>query len=190
MRKDAASGKLRIIGGTLRGSRIDVPNVPGLRPTPDRVRETLFNWLAPVIDGARCLDLFAGTGALGIEAWSRGAGAVDFIERDPRLVAALRNDLTRLRVTDATVHATDALAFLHNTVQACDIVFLDPPFAADLWTSTAHALDTRGWLKPGAWIYIEAPSEVRPSLPEHWRLHREARAGDVGFALYRNEPIP
>lgn len=185
MRTPAASGKLRIIGGSLRGSRIDVPDSPGLRPTPDRVRETLFNWLAPVIDGARCLDLFAGTGALGIEAWSRGSGAVDFIERDARLVTALRNDLIRLRVTDATVHATDALAFLHNTAHACDIVFIDPPFAADLWTTTAQALDARGWLKPDAWIYVEAPSEARPILPEHWRLHREARAGDVGFALYQ-----
>lgn len=182
----AVTGKLRIIGGTLRGSRINVPNAPGLRPTSDRVRETLFNWLAPVINGARCLDLFAGTGALGIEAWSRGASSVDFVERNPRLAIALRNDLVRLRAKDTNVHATDALAFLQNDAQAYDIVFLDPPFAANLWAATARTLDVRGWLKPGAWIYIEAQNNAQVNLPEHWLPHREAQAGDVGFALYRN----
>src|SRR5581483_4346490 len=106
-RANAAPGRVRIIGGSLRGSKLEVPDVPGLRPTPDRVRETLFNWLMPVIDGARCLDLFAGTGALGIEALSRGAAVVDFVESDARLVALLRANLSRLKQT-AAVHAMNA----------------------------------------------------------------------------------
>ncbi|HSE11103.1 MAG TPA: 16S rRNA (guanine(966)-N(2))-methyltransferase RsmD, partial [Rudaea sp.] len=106
---DSRLGKLRIIGGSLRGSKLAVDDVAGLRPTPDRVRETLFNWLAPIIDGARCLDLFAGTGALGVEALSRGAASVDFVERDPRLAQSLRQNLQRLRQADATVRCADAL---------------------------------------------------------------------------------
>src|SRR6516162_3241568 len=111
-RSEARPGRVRIVAGTLRGSRIDVPDLPGLRPTPDRVRETLFNWLMPVIDGARCLDLFAGTGALGIEALSRGAAWSDFVETDPRLAQALRENLARLKQTQAAVRGGDALALL------------------------------------------------------------------------------
>src|SRR6185312_11393174 len=131
-RSSSAPGKLRIIGGTLRGSRIAVPDFPGLRPTPDRVRETLFNWLAPVIDGAQCLDLFAGTGALGIEALSRGAAQVDFVESDARLADLLRANLTRLK-QDAQVHVGDAMRHLAQVSSRYDLVFLDPPFAADAW---------------------------------------------------------
>src|SRR4051794_41546295 len=110
-RANAAPGRVRIIGGSLRGSKLEVPHVPGLRPTPDRVRETLFNWLMPIIDGARCLDLFAGTGALGIEALSRGAAAVDFVETDAKLAQALRANLSRLK-QEASVARADAAAFL------------------------------------------------------------------------------
>jgi 16S rRNA (guanine966-N2)-methyltransferase len=179
-----STGRLRIVGGTLRGSRLDVPMAPGLRPTPDRVRETLFNWLAPVIDGARCLDLYAGTGALGIEALSRGAAQVDFVDTDNRLVALLRANLARLRQT-AAVHRGDALQFLAATDARYDIVFLDPPFSGGLWAAAASALEARDRLQPGALIYIESPAEEIPLLPANWVLHREGRAGAVRYSLYR-----
>ena len=178
-------GKLRIIGGSLRGSKLIVPEAPGLRPTSDRIRETLFNWLAPVIDGARCLDAFAGTGALGIEALSRGARSVDFFERDPKLAALLRETLVRLKQT-ASVQVVDAIgALAQPTSQPFDIVFLDPPFAADFWSAAAQSLESNGWLASQAWIYVEAPADRKFDLPVTWMLHRERQAGAVRFALYR-----
>jgi 16S rRNA (guanine966-N2)-methyltransferase len=183
-RPSSPPGKLRIIGGLLRGSRVAVPDKPGLRPTPDRVRETLFNWLAPVIQGARCLDLFAGTGALGIEALSRGAVQVDFVEADARLADLLRANLIRLK-QDANVHSTDALRFLARDAARYDVVFLDPPFAANLWGDAARALEAHGRLLDSAWIYVEGPANATLELPQNWALHREGRAGDVRYALYR-----
>jgi 16S rRNA (guanine966-N2)-methyltransferase len=177
---------LRIIGGSLRGSKLAVPQVPGLRPTPDRVRETLFNWLAPTIEGARCLDLFAGTGALGIEALSRGAAHVDFIERDPVLAQLLRDSLIRLKQTQATVRNVDAFSFLVSAPAAAfDIVFVDPPFDANLWEEAAQRLEARGWLSSTALIYIESSVTRVLSTPSQWQLHRESQAGAVRYALYR-----
>ena len=184
MRADARPGRLRIVGGTLRGSRIDVPDAPDLRPTPDRVRETLFNWLMPVIEGAHCLDLFAGTGALGIEALSRGAAAVNFVEANAQLADLLRANLARLHQS-APVTRSDALQFVASGDARYDIVFLDPPFAADLWSSTAQALETHERLAPDAWIYVEAPVDAAVQVPGGWDLHREGRAGGVRYALYR-----
>ncbi len=183
-RADSAPGRLRIVGGTLRGSRLDVADAPGLRPTPDRVRETLFNWLMPVIEGARCLDLFAGTGALGIEALSRGAAQVDFVETDMRLAPLLRENLMRLKQT-ARVHRRDALQFLAATDARYDIVFLDPPFGAGLWSVAAQALEAHDRLQADALIYVESPAQEIPVLPVNWPLHREGRAGAVRYALYR-----
>ena len=183
-RADFAPGRLRIVGGSLRGSRLDVPDTPGLRPTSDRVRETLFNWLVPMIAGARCLDLFAGTGALGLEALSRGAARVDFVEADARLADNLRTNLTRLKQT-ATVHRADALQFVAIAAASYDLVFLDPPFAADLWTQAAQALETHARLAPRAWIYVESPAGEIPLIPVGWAMHREGRAGAVRYALYR-----
>jgi 16S rRNA (guanine966-N2)-methyltransferase len=189
-RSDAkAAGSLRIIAGTLRGSRLAVADRVGLRPTPERVRETLFNWLVPLIDGTRCLDLFAGTGALGIEALSRGAAEVVFVERDAQLAANLRANLLRLRQA-ARVECADAPAWLERSDAsgadgAFDLVFLDPPFAADQWTAVAQRLQARGLLKPGALVYVECPADAAPSLPANGLAHREGRAGDVRFALYR-----
>jgi 16S rRNA (guanine966-N2)-methyltransferase len=181
-----AAGKLRIIGGSLRGSKLAVPDVPGLRPTSDRVRETLFNWLMPVIDGARCLDLFAGTGALGIEALSRGAAWADFIESDSRLAQALRENLQRLKQTQASVRSGDAATLLRMPPQSpYDIVFVDPPFSAAFWEPIAHTLEAQGWLRAGSFIYLEMPAQLRPALPEAWDLHRESTAGAVRYALYR-----
>ena len=180
------AGKLRIVGGRLRGSKLAVADIDGLRPTPDRVRETLFNWLMPFIDGARCLDLYAGTGALGIEALSRGAAQVDFFERDARLAQALRENLARLKQDAVRVRQTDALAALGETAaQPYDIVFIDPPFVLDLWNESARLLETQAWLAPHALIYIESPVGQTFSLPPAWQLHREGRAGTVRYALYR-----
>lgn len=183
--RGGAPGRIRIIGGNLRNSRLEVPALPGLRPTAERVRETLFNWLVPVIEGARCLDLCAGTGALGIEALSRGAASVHFVERDARLAQALRDNLTRLKVTAGQVAALDGATFLQAQPQPQDLVFLDPPFAQGLWSPLALALERGGWLAARAWIYVESPRGVVPELPSNWQLHREGHAGEVRFALYR-----
>jgi 16S rRNA (guanine966-N2)-methyltransferase len=182
------AGKVRIIAGRLRGSRLAVPDRPGLRPTPDRVRETLFNWLAPVIDGARCLDLFAGTGALGIEALSRGASECALIESDRDLARRLRENIERLKVEGARVIETDAMAYLSGTAQRFDIAFVDPPFGANLWSESMRRLETRGWLAESAWIYVESPLDAAPEPPPRWMLHRENRAGAVRYALYRRAP--
>ncbi|PXV52091.1 16S rRNA m(2)G-966 methyltransferase [Dyella jiangningensis] len=181
----AGSGRIRIIGGHLRNSRLDVPDLPGLRPTPERVRETLFNWLAPVLAGVRCLDLCAGTGALGIEALSRGAFAVQFVERDARAAQALRANLARLKAEGGHVIAGDAQAYLQGTAQPFGLVFLDPPFALDMWSALADRLEQGGWLAPSAWIYVESPRQAAPALPANWAPHREGVAGDVRYALYR-----
>ncbi|OOG66047.1 16S rRNA (guanine(966)-N(2))-methyltransferase RsmD [Rhodanobacter sp. B04] len=185
----AAPGRIRIIGGNLRNSRLDVPDLPGLRPTAERVRETLFNWLAPVIGGARCLDLCAGTGALGIEALSRGAAGVQFVERDAQAARALRDNLGRLKAAGGQVAVAAAGTFLQGAAQPADLVFLDPPFALDLWATLAQQLEAGGWLALPAWIYVESPRASAPALPSNWQLHREGQAGEVRFALYRR-PVP
>ena len=179
------NGRIRIIGGSLRNSRLEVPDLPGLRPTPERVRETLFNWLAPMIVGAWVLDLCAGTGALGIEALSRGAAAAYFVEPDVQAARAVRNNLTRLKATGGEVMVMDAQGFLRGPARAFDLAFLDPPFASDLWSALAAGLEQGGWLAARAWIYVELPREEAPNLPPNWILHREGRAGEVRFALYR-----
>src|ERR1700743_55394 len=123
----ATPGRIRVIGGQWRNSRLEVPDLPGLRPTPERVRETLFNWLMPVISGARCLDLCAGTGALGIEALSRGAAGVCFVERDARAAPAWRGNLQRRKRAGGEVSAVDAAVYLKGAAQRFELVFLDPP---------------------------------------------------------------
>lgn len=183
----SAAGSLRIVAGNLRGSRLGVPDVKDLRPTSDRVRETVFNWLAPVIVGARCLDLYAGTGALGIEALSRGAAHCVFVERERGLCELLRKNLARLRVTDARVVNDDAQGFLAAPVpaEAFDLVFLDPPFSANLWTATALRLEQAGRLCAGAYVYVETPADAVFEPPAGWSPYREGHAGAVRFALYR-----
>lgn len=182
-------GKLRIVAGSLRGSRIEVADGEGLRPTSDRVRETLFNWLAPMVEGARCLDLFAGTGALGIEAISRGAADCVFVERDRSQAQHLGQTLARLKIDNARVVNADALDWLGSSAQPFDLVFLDPPFSGNLWAEAAARLETGGWLAADAWIHVEMSEGISPALPPGWRLHRESRAGAVHFALYRRDPM-
>lgn len=183
------AGRVRIIAGSLRGSRIDVPSAPGLRPTSDRVRETLFNWLAPALPGAACLDLFAGSGALGFEAASRGAAQVTMIERDARLAEALKATAQRLRATAVQVRNDDAIAWLARPPQhRHDIVFVDPPFAADLLDRVLSGLQPH--LSDDAWIYVECGREQSVATPAGWVLHREGATRDVRYALYRRRAAP
>jgi 16S rRNA (guanine966-N2)-methyltransferase len=177
-------GQIRIIAGHLRGSKLPVPDRPGLRPTSDRVRETLFNWLQTKVPGANVLDLFAGTGALGFEAVSRGARSTVFVERDPALADALRGSATRLKTQTVRVVTADALGWLQQPGgERFDLVFLDPPFEAGLWEEAARRLAP--WLAPDAWIYVETPAKNPPALPPDWRLHREGQTRDVRYALFR-----
>jgi 16S rRNA (guanine966-N2)-methyltransferase len=185
----AARGQLRIIGGAWRGRRLEVAAIEGLRPTPDRVRETLFNWLQPVIEGARCLDLFCGSGALGLEALSRGAADVVFVDRAQAAVAQLRESLQRLGATGAEAHAAEALDWIAHAPQAhFDVVFIDPPYRQGLAGVCAARLEARGLLAPHALVYLEtAADEPAPQVPACWRLHRERRAGQVAYRLYARE---
>lgn len=176
-------GAVRIIGGRWRGRRLPVSGDTAVRPTGDRIRETLFNWLAPVISGTRCLDLFAGTGALGIEALSRGAAEVCFVERDPRLARLIEESLRRFDAHGARVIVADAVRFLQGVPQPFDLVFLDPPFGA-VDPGELCTLLCGGWLAGGARIYLELPrGQALPALPQGWELLRENTAGQVRYAL-------
>ena len=181
--------EVRIIGGEWRGRKLHFPPAAGLRPTPDRVRETLFNWLQFELAGARCLDLFAGSGALGIEALSRGAAEAVFVERDAVSARAIRDMLAQLRCDRGRVEQVDALAWLERGPPASkpfDIVFLDPPYGEAWLPVLAEKLERGGWLAPGAWIYLEdAAARGEPLLPAGWALLRSKRAGDVGYHLAR-----
>ncbi len=183
----ARSSSIRIIGGEWRSRKLTVPDAPGLRPTPDRVRETLFNWLAPTIQGARVLDAFTGSGALFLEALSRGASTGVAIDANTDAVNNLRRNLAVLQCDDAEVLRVDSLQYLNNkTEQGFDIVLLDPPFHQDLLLSACQLLEDNNWLNKDAWIYTE--SEQVPSslgVPSTWRLHREKHTGQVHYALWQ-----
>ena len=177
---------MRIIGGAWRGRRIRFPSVAELRPTPDRVRETLFNWLQGVIGDARCLDLFAGSGALGLEALSRGAREVVFVEHATEVAQALRASLATLGGTAARVVGGDAFRFLAGSARPFDVVFLDPPFAQGRQDELCKLLEDGGWLAPRAFIYLECAARGgRPPLPSAWETVRETRAGEVLAVLAR-----
>jgi 16S rRNA (guanine966-N2)-methyltransferase len=179
-------GQVRIIGGSLRGSRLAVADAPGLRPTPQRLRQTLFDWLAPVIEGARVLDAFAGTGALGIEALSRGASEAVFFERDRMRADAIAADLLRLRQSAGRVLCVDTLAALATPpAERFDVVFLDPPFEAGAWTNASALLDANGWLAPMARVYVETAPEDVWEAPARWTIHRQREAGAVRGTLLR-----
>jgi 16S rRNA (guanine966-N2)-methyltransferase len=190
--RPGAPGRLRIIAGEWRGRRIAVPQAAGLRPTPDRVRETLFNWLQGVVPGARCLDLFAGAGALGFEAVSRGAARVVMVEAVPRVAAHLREQVRLLDAVDRIqVHAGDALQYLARCDEAFDLVFLDPPFHGDLLVRALTTLADGRCLRPGARVYVEyAASAEPPPLPEGWIIAREGRAGDSAHLLTAPIELP
>jgi len=183
--RGAQARELRIVAGRWRGRRLRFPAASPIRPTPDRVRETLFNWLRGRIEGAHCLDLFAGSGALGLEALSRGAADVVFVETDAAAVRALRALLAEWGGSGGSVVQTDAARFLGQAARAFDLVFLDPPFAAGLLPDTCARLAAGGWLAPGAHVYLErARREPAPGLPAAWRELRSGKAGEVSYHLY------
>ncbi|HUA22660.1 MAG TPA: 16S rRNA (guanine(966)-N(2))-methyltransferase RsmD [Steroidobacteraceae bacterium] len=182
-----AARTLRIIGGTWRGRRLRFPDAQDIRPTPDRVRETLFNWLAARVPGSSCLDLFAGSGALGLEALSRGAARLTFVERDAGAASAIVARLEEWGAHGARVENVDARRFLERPpAEPFDIVFLDPPFASTLLAPTAERLEQGGWLANDSLIYVECPADGEPrnALPRGWAPLKAKRAGEVGYHLY------
>ena len=177
--------QLRIIGGQWRGRKLSFPSVPGLRPTPDRVRETLFNWLAAAVPGARCLDLFAGSGALGLEALSRGAGSLTLVDSAPEVIRQLQQNLKLLQADAETVQQPAQSWLQSATDSRYDIVFLDPPFGQDLAGPSIELLEHNALLSEDAWVYLEtARDEPPPLTPRHWQLHREKQAGQVCYRLF------
>jgi 16S rRNA (guanine966-N2)-methyltransferase len=186
---------VRIIGGGWRGRRVSFPDLPGLRPTPDRVRETLYNWLQHAIVGTRCLDLFAGSGALGLEALSRGAAAVVFVEQAQAAARGLVAELARLGGTPkARVVEMGASRFLRTAAEAhghpygapFDIVFMDPPFGQEALAEYVPLLDLGGWVKSGGLVYLECEKSAgAPAVPAHWELLKSKSAGEVGYHLAR-----
>jgi 16S rRNA (guanine966-N2)-methyltransferase len=179
---------LRIIGGEWRGRKIHFPPLEAIRPTPDRVRETVFNWLQSDVPGSRCLDLFAGSGALGLEALSRGARRVVFVDVDPGVTRHLAEMLRMFQCDRGDVVRADAGRYLAGPPEPFDIVFLDPPYAAHALAETCRRIDAAGWLRPGGVAYLEdAASAGVPDLPQGWTLLRSKRAGEVGYHLARRE---
>jgi 16S rRNA (guanine966-N2)-methyltransferase len=181
---------LRIVGGSLRSRKWTFADAPGVRPTPDRVRETLFNWLAPHIAGMRVLDLFAGSGALGFEALSRGAASATLVESDRAAAANLRDTAERFGLKQVRVESTDALALLRSTAAGSyDLILLDPPFESSLLQSALQLIVQQQLLADGGFCYIEAPAAAPlPSLPEGWLPHRAGKAGEVGYHLLHAPP--
>lgn len=181
------TGQLRIIGGQWRGRKLQFDAAPGLRPTTDRVRETLFNWLAPDIHDARCADLFAGSGALGLEALSRGAATCDFVDSNPGAIRRLQQHLQTLQAAArGHCHALTAQRFLEQAEGPWDIVFLDPPFGQGLAGPCIRLLATGSRLRAGALVYLELGKDERvDGLPPAWEPHREKFAGGVAYRLYR-----
>jgi 16S rRNA (guanine966-N2)-methyltransferase len=183
MKVNQAANQVRIIAGHWRGRKLSFAPVAGVRPTPDRVRETLFNWLNPLVREARCLDLYAGSGALGIEAASRGASSVVLVDSDSQVVACLREQLQLLQASQIRVVQSTVADWLSSPAELFDIVFLDPPFRKGLLPACMHALESGGWLAADARVYIEAESCLELQLPDNWELTRSKRAGQVGYHL-------
>lgn len=183
--RGSPSGRLRIVAGKWRSRLVPVADVEGLRPTAERVRETLFNWLSPVIDGSRCLDLFAGTGALGLEALSRGAGSALFVEKSPVAAGQLRKNIQTLGAAEAVVLQVDAFDWLGTPADRhFDIVLLDPPFAAGRYDELCRLLVEQGWLADDALVYIEQQrDQPLPELPVGWQIKKEKAAGNVRYVL-------
>jgi len=191
--RSAGISTLRIIGGTWRGRKLSFPETEGLRPTPDRVRETLFNWLQAYLPGARCLDLFSGSGALGLEALSRGAASVTFVDQATEVVNHLRNNIHQLKAQNAEVVAASAVSWLDSRQPdeevRYDLVFLDPPFHKGLVEPVCEMLEGRNLLREDAMIYIETERSLTLNrLPANWKLHREKTAGQVSYRLFVRQP--
>ncbi|WP_245601075.1 16S rRNA (guanine(966)-N(2))-methyltransferase RsmD [Marinobacterium jannaschii] len=184
---------LRIIGGEWRSRKVPFAAIVGLRPTPDRVRETLFNWLQFDIAGARCLDLFSGSGALGLEALSRGAASVTFIDQAPEVVRQLKENLSTLKCSDAQVIQASVINWLEqqpdDLTDQFDIVFMDPPFRKGLVNPCCALLEQKQLLSENALIYVENEREAGAAqAASHWLPHRQKQAGQVNYQLYRRQP--
>ncbi len=184
-----AANEVRIIGGIWRGRKLSFPSAPSLRPSLGRVRETLFNWLRDRVPGSRCLDLYAGSGALGFEALSRGAAEVTFVDRNPQVVKALRENATRLAQGDYVIVCTTAHKFVSRATQTWDIIFLDPPFASDDLSLVLVQLRQRNLLSPDGIVYFEAPRRENPDM-HGWQLLKHGTAGDSQFGLLARAILP
>lgn len=175
--------EIRIIGGLYRGKKLQFPDVDGLRPTPDRVRETLFNWLMHQIRDARCLDAFAGSGALGLEAFSRGAAQVVLIEQSPQAHANLQKIINSFNSPTLKLVKTDARQYLQSSKEQFDIIFLDPPFAQDYLPECIAHIAQHEILVPGGLLYLESPTAIQ--MDEHqWRQIKLKQAGQVLYGLF------
>jgi len=186
-----SAGEVRIIGGDWRGRKLPVLDAEGLRPTSDRVKETLFNWLQFNVAGARCLDVFAGSGSLSFEALSRGAKQASLLELNPDNAKQLSVNLQTLSADNAEVIQTDSLQWLKSPAEsAFDIVFLDPPFKQSLMQPSVDLLFANGYLNDQAWLYLEQEKDQAwPKLPENWICHREKKTAQVKFGLFRHENL-
>ncbi|EKE73032.1 16S rRNA (guanine(966)-N(2))-methyltransferase RsmD [Gallaecimonas xiamenensis] len=182
------SGQIRIISGQYRGRKLPVWDAEGLRPTTDRVRETVFNWLQGQTLEARVLDCFAGAGSLGFEALSRHASALVLVEKDKAVARQLADNLGRLGSDKGQVVEADVLAYLQKPAsQPFDLVFVDPPFHKGLAAKALALLESQGWLAESAWVYVEVEQGLALEAPGNWRLHRELNAGQVQARLYQRE---
>lgn len=183
------SNQLRIIGGEWRGRKLRFPDAPDLRPTPDRVRETIFNWLVPMINGARCLDLFAGSGALGLEALSRGAAFTTFVDSHKKVTTVLKEHLDLLIANERSeVLSIEGEKFLKSNSKKYDLVFLDPPYHLDFMGKVVPLLEENGWLAENAMLYLEIEKRSSlPELPENWKPLKEKTAGEVKYFLFQRD---
>lgn len=179
------SGQFRIIGGQWKGRKLKFFEVEGLRPSLDRIRETLFNWLQTDIRGARCLDLFAGSGAIGIEALSRGAASVDFVELNKKAARQLESNIGLLQAEEGNLHHQDAKQFLSQEHQPYDVVFLDPPFHKGLAQEIVGQLAQTNLLAEGALVYLEIEQNLEIDIPDNWELLKDKKAGQLQYRLYR-----
>ena len=181
------AGKVRIVGGKWRSRILHFPGVKALRPTPDAVRETVFNWLAPYIRGRHCLDLYAGSGALGFEAVSRGAASAVLVEKNPRVVKALRQNQRALDPEkQISITLCAALQYLSTADSHFDLIFLDPPFATDELEKACYQLQKRGLIEPGGLIYLEHASDRKLAyLPDNWQILKSAQRGGVCYTIYQ-----
>ncbi|MCM5511299.1 MULTISPECIES: 16S rRNA (guanine(966)-N(2))-methyltransferase RsmD [unclassified Vibrio] len=186
--KKPSTGFVRIISGLWRGRKLPVHDAEGLRPTTDRVKETLFNWLAQDVPQAKCLDLFAGSGGLGFEAASRQADKVTMIELNPNAFKQLEKNIADLNSDNLTAINSDALSFLQQAGTPHHVVFIDPPFRKGLLEQTVTLLESNGWLANDAMIYIETEKELAlEGIPTNWHLHREKTAGQVSYRLFERQ---
>ena len=186
MSKSAKNNRVRIIAGDWRGRRLPVAEVPGLRPSGDRSRETLFNWLQPWIVAAECADLFAGTGALGFEAASRGAASVLMVEKNPHAFAVLRESVEQLQAEQVSLHAGGAMSFIESlAIDSLDLVFVDPPFDSNLGGLVLERLAAQGCVRRGGFVYVESPASAQIVPPEGWSTWRDQEIGEVRMQLFR-----